>query len=391
VPWKTRGNGSLVIRVGRGAGSSWTCGTLDGKALRAHERISEQPDRDELLERCVRVLEKRSSPDSEPGLLISERQPSSSLYWKGVRELVTREEVEEEIASIGAISHTLRGGRGIIGACCGMAWQPQDRSWEILAYRYEKRWGSPREFDLDSVRRMDAALPSTFNNWDEKSKKASVLPSTPCPVLYGVRGGSPDDLLLVPEMLKTEPWERWAIFLSNQGSDDHIIHRPCSLEPFRSYSISGRVAETSGRIEGGHSFLLLETRLGPICCALYEPSKEFRAIFDLLIPGDRIRVLGEMRDEPRTLNVEKLEVQDLAELWVRDGNPVCPDCGRRMHSIGRNQGYRCRPCGQREAEPPLRLEKRRLLPGWYEPPVAARRHLSKPLSRMGIEQPLYFV
>ena len=33
-------------------------------------------------------------------------------------------------------------------------------------------------------------------------------------------------------------------------------------------------------------------------------------------------------------------------------------------------------------------QPRRIVTGWYEPPTEARRHLSKPLKRMGEEQPL---
>ena len=36
-------------------------------------------------------------------------------------------------------------------------------------------------------------------------------------------------------------------------------------------------------------------------------------------------------------------------------------------------------------------KKRWIVPGWYEPPTYTRRHLSKPLKRMGVEQPIEFV
>jgi len=391
VPWKTRGNGALVLRVGTGRGTPIHTANIQGREVFCYPRSSEEPEREEVLERCRQVVDRRSSSDAEPGLVVSEKQPPASLYWRGVREIVPREDVYSALESIGASVYERNGGRGVIGACCGMAWRPQDRSYELLAYRQESLWGSVRDADLSSIREMDRLFPSTFNNWEEKSWKAAIVPSTPCPVLYGIRGDRPEELPDAMGALRTEAPDRWVVFLSNQGSDDHIIHRYRSLQPNQSYDVVGTVERATGRLPGGHSFLYLDTGHGDLCCALYEPSKEFRRLFDLLLPGDRIRVMGELREEPRTLNVEKVEVLDLVPSVEKEGNPVCLRCGRRMHSMGKNQGYRCRPCGTKEAAAPTVVRSRQLLPGWYEPPVTARRHLSKPLQRMGIEPPLYFV
>jgi len=65
-------------------------------------------------------------------------------------------------------------------------------------------------------------------------------------------------------------------------------------------------------------------------------------------------------------------------------NPICPNCGKSMKSVGKAGGYRCRKCGARADERSTTKEKvpRNLSPGWFEPPVCARRHISKPLKRM---------
>jgi len=391
VPWKTRGNGSLVLRVGVGGGTPEKVGRIGDRDVMAYPRLLAEPEVEELMRRCIGVVDRRSSPDAEPGLLLSERKPSPSLYWRGVREIIEREEVDRHLQEAGALVYERNGGRGVIGAACGMAWRPRDRTYELLSYRKEELWGTQREVDRASVREMDASFPSTFNNWEEKSMKAAIVPSTPCPVLYGIRGDAPEDLPWAMAALRTETPERWMTFLSNQGTDDHILHRFQETKPNRSYCIAGTVSRSTGRIPGGHSFLYLDTAHGELCCALYEPSKEFRRLFDLLLPGDRIQVYGEMREEPRSLNVEKVQVLDLVPQVEKAGNPTCPDCGRRMHSIGKGQGYRCRPCGRKEGVAPIVVRTRALLPGWYEPPVTARRHLSKPLQRMGKVQPVYFV
>ncbi|MBO7409646.1 MAG: DNA-binding protein, partial [Candidatus Methanomethylophilaceae archaeon] len=68
-----------------------------------------------------------------------------------------------------------------------------------------------------------------------------------------------------------------------------------------------------------------------------------------------------------------------------------PSCGKKMESIGKGQGYRCRRCHTKTKDAVYAKNIRWILPGWYEPPTCARRHLSKPLKRMGLEQPCEFV
>ncbi len=68
-------------------------------------------------------------------------------------------------------------------------------------------------------------------------------------------------------------------------------------------------------------------------------------------------------------------------------NPLCPRCGRRMESMGRGQGYRCRRCGLRRRDAGKRavVLKREVREGLYLPPPRAQRHLTKPLQRYGRE------
>ena len=158
-----------------------------------------------------------------------------------------------------------------------------------------------------------------------------------------------------------------------------------------SYLVQGTVTSYARHIEGGHTFIDIDTKCGKVTCGAYEPSKEFRYAFDRLIPGDVIEVMGEYREEPVTLNVEKLHVIKTVPDVVKTANPRCPVCGKRMTSIGKDQGYRCRPCHTKTKDPVTETRTRWIVPGWYEPPTAARRHLSKPLKRMGLEQPCEFV
>ena len=191
--------------------------------------------------------------------------------------------------------------------------------------------------------------------------------------------------------MRTEKRYRWFVFLTNQGTDDHLLREYDELIPNQSYVIDGTVVTKAEHIEGGHVFTDIDTKYGRITCGAYEPSKEFRLAFDQLIPGDVIEVMGEYRESPRTLNVEKLHVISVVDDYEKISNPICPSCGRKMDSIGKDSGYRCKRCHTKEKNPIMRKNIRWIVPGWYEPPTCARRHLSKPLKRMGLITPVEFV
>ena len=121
-----------------------------------------------------------------------------------------------------------------------------------------------------------------------------------------------------------------------------------------------------------------------IDCAAYEPTKEFRALIKKLVPKDKVTVYGGVREKPLTINIEKIRIEKLVKSYEKLGNPFCPNCGKRMKSMGKNAGYRCPSCkakvGEKEVE--QKRVKRDIKKGIYEVPVCARRHLAKPLKRL---------
>ncbi len=392
VPWKTRGNGSLVMRFGKGIGPKHLIGEIDGKQLYCFDESDDfEYDKESVISRLRPLVERYHESDADPGLFVSDERPDESFYYRGLFTIMDVKDVLGELNRIKASRFTIGCGRGLIGATCGLAWRPDDYTYELLTYRMPDRWGTPRDVDASSIRQMDMTFPTTFNSWEERTKKVAMVPATPCPVLYGLRGDVMEDLIPGSIMIQSEKKYRWVIFLTNQGTDDHIITEYEELRPNASYLIRGRVVSYSRHIQGGHTFIDIETNNGIVTCGAYEPSKEFRYAFDRLIPGDYIEVMGEYREEPATLNVEKLHVISTVPDVQKVSNPRCPNCGKRMTSIGRDQGYRCRPCHIKTKECPSEERTRWIVPGWYEPPTAARRHLSKPLKRMGLEQPCEFV
>lgn len=393
VPWKTRGNGAVCLKIGKGYGKKIRVGKIrdreiycymDGKpATPSGPLIS---DVKELIQQWARIEE-----GANPGLVVSERKPPQWLYWKAVREIVSPELVREVLQEIDAMTWGAGDSRGIVGAAAAMAWRPRDRTYELLAYRKPERWGTKRELDERSVIEMDKRFPATFNNYDYQEGKPVVAPNSPCPVLFGIRGDRLEDLEVAMRTLRSEEPDSWLIFLTNQATDDHVIWRWKELKANSTYAVRGKVIRPPVRIKGGHVVIGVLTDGGEhIDATAYEPSKSFRDVVGSLEEGDRILLIGELREEPRTLNIEKLKVIEAVEKKKKVANPICPRCGKRMKSKGSGKGYRCRRCGYHGDED-LSVKKvieRSITTGWYEPPVSARRHLSKPLKRMGVTSPI---
>ena len=392
TPWKTRGNGSLVMRFGKGKGKKHFIGKIDDRKIFCYDSCtSYEPDPEMMKKRIIPHILAHHENDADPGLLISKIKPSQEFYWKGVRTIMDRKVIDKEIQRIGGLTYEIGCGRGLIGCTCGMAWRPRDSTFELLSYRPPERWGTERIFESSTIEYVEHNYPTTFNSWEDRMKKVAMVPSTPCPVMYGLRGDDESDLIEASSKIFTEKIERWMIFLTNQGTDDHLIHNPKELIPNQSYILKGTVVSQPRHISGGHVFIDIMTRFGVITCGAYEPSKEFRFSVDWLIPGDEVEMLGELRDEPRTLNIEKIHVTSTADEYRKVSNPVCPKCGRTMKSKGNGQPFKCKDCHTSSNEPVFEEVRRQIVPGWYEPPTAARRHLSKPLKRMGLEQPVEFV
>jgi tRNA(Ile2)-agmatinylcytidine synthase len=215
----------------------------------------------------------------------------------------------------------------------------------------------------------------------------AIEPHTPCPILYGIRGETPEAVTVAHNMVKPcEPVERTAVFLTNQHTDQHLvpIDSISQMEKCKCYIVSGTVADTPHVIEGGHVILTLEDDSGSIECAAYEPTKRFREVFKELRKGDKIKVYGGI-GEKGTLNVEKFELLELTKDY-QEINPLC-ECGKRMKSAGKDKGFKCVKCGRKIKDGSKVLVEidRNIDKGFYEVPPMARRHLSKPLIRFRVK------
>jgi len=188
--------------------------------------------------------------------------------------------------------------------------------------------------------------------------------------------------------IESEPVERRATFVTNQGTDLHLRADPDEIRDGHAYRLTGEVVTPPETREGGHVFVSIRgggTKGSSLPCVAFEPTKRFRDRVRALRVGDRVTVCGEVTDG--TLKLEKFAVRDLQRTELV--TPDCPDCGRSMSSAGANAGYRCRDCKTSAEGKVERPVERELEEGWYEVPPCARRHIAKPLVRGGFDAPTH--
>ena len=368
IPWKTRGNGAVCLR------------------------IESELDAEEVLELAAEEIDRSSrlgDPGTDPGIVVlADPVPSDIVEFgkEALTRVVTPDEALSAVSNVRAEALSYGSNRGIIGALAAIGTRlDDDYTYELIAYRSKVFIGKLRFVDTESVLHMNEEMREvTFNNVDPQTGRILITPRGPDPILCGVRGESPEAVHKAFRMLRfREPIEAWMIFRTNQGTDAHLArsHRISALQDHSAVVVEGLVREKPRTIRGGHVIFLLEDETGSIHCAAYEPTGRFRQIVRKLEPLDSVRVFGGMRaadkEIPRTLNLEKLEILKLATC-TSTLNPLCPQCGKRMKSAGRGQGYRCERCGARASSKIQQVVDRDLEEGVYLPPPRAHRHLTKP-------------
>ncbi len=376
VPWKTRGNGAIALQVGVGGGERKEIGEIEGRKIFCYSYKKGEADIDEMVKVLDEVIREYSMEGAQPAFIIARKKPPYSLYKKAVKEVVKRKEVDEILKNV--TYKCYNGGRGIVGATAAIAWRPRDRTYELIAYGKEK-W-----LDKKSVIEMDKRCKSTFNNYDYENDYIALLPKANSPVFYGIRGDDWKELKVAKKMLVGGKEERWLIFETNQATDEHLQRKKIGeIKPYESVIVKGVVKKPPRVIKGGHVIFSIYDG-NEIECAAYEPTKQFRNIVKQLVAGDEVVVYGGVRAEPFTINLEKIEIRKLVDVYKKVENPVCSKCGKHMKSMGRRKGYRCPVCGRRAGEEEARYIKveRNLKPGIYEVPTIAMRHLTKPIKRM---------
>ena len=68
---------------------------------------------------------------------------------------------------------------------------------------------------------------------------------------------------------------------------------------------------------------------------------------------------------------------------ISTSNPYCKKCRKKMKSKGRNQGFQCVRCGEKDSKKISNEISRKIKKQLYLPKISAHRHLTRPLQRIG--------
>jgi tRNA(Ile2)-agmatinylcytidine synthase len=380
VPWKTRGNGALCLRFNYGP------------------KFEEQ-----IKEVAMTLWEEHSAVNqkgTDPGIVFyTSSQISHELTAFSKRTettIVTLNEATALIKKIGAEATGFNTCRGIIGALAAIGETLRDDyTYELIAYRTKDNVGRKRRVDEASIFEMDRlTAPYTFNNVDLEKRRVIITPRGPDPILFGIRGETPEVVKKAFEIVKPlEPVERWIIFRSNQGTDAHLkrVTKLSDIEPYSSIITRGIVSKNPKIIPGRHVIFSIKDASLEIDCAAYEPTGDLRKVARQLIVGDEIEVYGSVHKaratKPVTINLEKIDVIKIASR-VKVENPLCLSCGKRLKSMGKNQGLRCEKCGQkyRDLKKKDIILERAVEVGLHMTSARSQRHLTKPIRRYGQEK-----
>ena len=396
VPWKTRGNGAVSMRI----------------RTTEPERV-----KDEITGAVFEHADIRNG--ANPGLVFLEgpaipdgvAEFSRLALW----QLISRADARRFVEANGLEYHYRGNGQGLVGAigAIGYDWDRNDHTMELLSYRNPSMCGTPRTVSVASVRSMqEQTFPDTFSSFDDARGRVLITPRGPDPVFYGIRGENTRSLVTASQMIRSgEAPAGYMIFRTNQGTGAHLEHElaPDVIRPFASGWVSGTVTGSPITERGGHAFFEIvavrsdaravgaggaatdaagaTSDAAPyrVRCAVYKPTRIAHVARNLM-EGDVVRVGGGIRraskNHQRVLNVEYIRIIDLADDTYLE-NPACAACGKNMKSKGVGQGYECARCeGQRAASKVVRTRPRPVHRGLYVPSVAAHRHLTRPVQRM---------
>ena len=380
VPWKTRGNGALCLRF-------------------SYNIEFEQ----QLIEIALDLWEEHSAvreKGTDPGIVIYQNSEIpvelKNFSKKTETNIVTLKEATTLIKKLGAEAAGFNSCRGIIGALAAIGETLEcDHTYELIAYRTPENLGTKRRVNEASIFEMDKlTAPYTFNNVDTEKGRVIITPRGPDPILFGIRGETAEVVKRAYGIVKPlEPVERWVIFRSNQGTDAHLrkVEELSKLEPYSSVIARGTVSKTPHIVPLRHVIFAIKDDSAEVDCAAYEPTGDLRKIARELFIGDTVEVYGAIHKatstKPLTINLEKINILSLVQRKQQE-NPFCPNCGKRLKSMGKNQGMRCEKCGSKfvDLKKKEALIPRAVTARLYLTSTRSQRHLTKPLRRYGQEK-----
>ena len=376
IPWKTRGNGAVCLRL-------------------------KVQDADKVIDYIRQAVEEGSAIGSgaNPAIAFLEGDyiPTKLREFSALamHDIMSRQMSEKVAKAVGVQYFTFGNGQGLVGSIGAMGCLLEgDHTFELIAYRKQKNWGRPRIIEKERVIKFSIdSYPYTFNNYDRNHGRVLIAPHSPDPVFFGIRGENPEIVeLALPALHTEEEIEGWTIFRSNQGTNMHLQNeiRIANVKAYTAGHIRCKVSSKPYIIEGGHVIFMVKQDSAEMPAAVYEPTG-LANIATKLEDGDIIEIGVGVRKgttkHPKILNVEYLWIIKLAPIY-KMLNPLCQICGKRVKSEGKNKGYQCDRCKHKDynTKKISILQERRIKTGLYIPTPKAHRHLTKPLQRYGLEK-----
>ncbi|MEM3055479.1 MAG: DUF1743 domain-containing protein, partial [Candidatus Bathyarchaeia archaeon] len=198
VPWKTRGNGALCLRI-RYAGNT----------------------AEKIKEIVIETVEENSDLEykgTDPGVVFFKRTKIplevKNFAKKAITGIVNLKDALKILKKCRAEALGFKKARGIIGGLAAIGETLKgDHTFEIIAYRIPENYGEKRRIDPSSVVEMNkATAPYTFNNIDPETGRILITPRGPDPILFGIRGETPEIVRnAFAKVRPLEPVERWVI------------------------------------------------------------------------------------------------------------------------------------------------------------------------------------
>lgn len=370
IPWKTRGNGAVSLKI--------------------------KTDHPSKIKNQIKNLVSKYSDTkngANPGLVFFESELIPSEFTKfsnlALWQLINRNNAKKFVKKNNLDFYYEGNGQGLIGAISAIGYDFNDHTLELLSYRKKRKFGKERKISIDSVKKMqEKTFPYTFNSFDTKKGRVLIAPHGPDPVFYGVRGENVDSLVNATEILQSdEKLDGYMIFKSNQGTGDHLKNELNSktMKPYASGTLTGVVSNTPKITKGGHVFFTINSKNTEFWCAVYKETGMLTTASNLII-GDEISVGGGVRKAsknfPRIINLEFIKILSLKKNLSKT-NPICKKCDKKMKSKGRNQGFQCIKCGAKNLQKISVEIPRKIKKQLYIPKISAHRHLTRPLQRIG--------
>ena len=327
----------------------------------------------------VEELADFSCGNTNPGLVIVDDRPDPAFYQRAVKDFCEIADAIRVLDDAGACYRGWKNRRGLIGATAAVASELPDRTSEILVYRKQERWGTPREVERESLFDAEnATFPHTWDTADVVNDVVVCVPHTPDPGTVRHPGREPG---MGDEGPAYDPFRaaRHRADLGHQPGDGcpSAAREDRQTGELRSYIVPGKVTCVPGTYAGGHVSFIMKDGGIPVRCMAYEPTKNFRHIVRQLIPGDKVIAVGSFKKG--SINLEKIKLVSPARS-ITTRPPVCPVRNKRMTSDGKGKGWKCKKCGAKAGEPDVQEHLRALAPDGEVPPTA-RRHLARRLCR----------